>query len=156
MLNHLLRGLLSHYKKNCYFANGFIFFGKSIRNTLIPYGRMTLTISKMLVLIICQLIEWEVDCSTAKNMSLWLLFSILFSCAGSSSSAIVDPVASTGIRPVVNRLNRDSIVQVLRPRILRVLWSWPHMVKWHNSGIINVLIRSFHFFKIKSAMITTQ
>ena len=54
-------------------------------------------------------------------MSLWLLFSILFSCAGSSSSAIVDPVASTGIRPVVNRLNRDSIVQVLRPRILRVL-----------------------------------
>ena len=31
MLNHRLRGLLFHYKKNCYFAIGFYFFGKRIQ-----------------------------------------------------------------------------------------------------------------------------
>ena len=31
MLNHRIRGLLFHYKKNCYFAIGFYFFGKSIQ-----------------------------------------------------------------------------------------------------------------------------
>ena len=31
MLNHLIRGLLFHYKKNRYFAIGFYFFGKSIQ-----------------------------------------------------------------------------------------------------------------------------
>ena len=30
-LNHQIRGLLFHYKKNCYFAIGFYFFGKSIK-----------------------------------------------------------------------------------------------------------------------------
>ena len=29
--NHRIRGLLFHYKKNCYFAIGFYFFGKSIQ-----------------------------------------------------------------------------------------------------------------------------
>ena len=31
MLNHRIRGSLFHYKKNCYFAIGFYFFGKSIK-----------------------------------------------------------------------------------------------------------------------------
>ena len=31
MLNHRIRGLLFHYKKNCYFAIGFCLFGKSIQ-----------------------------------------------------------------------------------------------------------------------------
>ena len=31
MLNHRIRGLLLQYKKNCYFAIGFYFFGKSIQ-----------------------------------------------------------------------------------------------------------------------------
>ena len=31
MLNHRIRGLLFHYKKNCYFATGFYFLGKSIQ-----------------------------------------------------------------------------------------------------------------------------
>ena len=31
MLNHRIRGSLFHYKKNCYFAIGFYFFGKSIQ-----------------------------------------------------------------------------------------------------------------------------
>ena len=30
-LNHQIRGLLFHYKKNCYFAIGFYFFGKRIK-----------------------------------------------------------------------------------------------------------------------------
>ena len=31
MLNHRIRDLLFHYKKNCYFAIGFYFLGKSIQ-----------------------------------------------------------------------------------------------------------------------------
>ena len=31
MLNHQIRGSLFHYKKNCYFAIGLYFFGKSIQ-----------------------------------------------------------------------------------------------------------------------------
>ena len=31
MLNHRIRGLLFHYKENCYFAIGLYFFGKSIQ-----------------------------------------------------------------------------------------------------------------------------
>ena len=31
MLNHRIRGLLFHYNKNCYFAIGFYFLGKSIQ-----------------------------------------------------------------------------------------------------------------------------
>ena len=49
-----------------------------------------------------------------------LLFSVLFSSAGSSSSAIVAPFASAGIRSVGNRLNQDMHYSVLRPRILHV------------------------------------
>ena len=128
MLNHRMRGLLFHYKKNSYFAVGFYFFGKM----LIPSVRMTLTMSKMFARII-----------SAKKMLFWLLFSILFSCAGSFRSAIVAPFASAGIRPVVNRLN-----QVTTMSYFLVFWafSWPYMVKWHNSGIINTSILDFQFF----------
>ena len=59
----------------------------------------------------CQTIECEVNCSTAKKMSFWLLFSTLFTSAGSSSSlTIVAPFASAGIRPAVHRLNQDTTV----------------------------------------------
>ena len=43
-------------------------------------------------------------------MLFWLLFSIVFWSASSSSSAIVAPFASSGVRPVVNWLNQDTIV----------------------------------------------
>ena len=73
-------------------------------------------------------------------MVFWLLFSnesiqnILI------LSATVAPFASAGIRPVVNRLNQDSTVYY---GIVFCLFSWPYMVKWHNSGIIKNRIALF-------------
>jgi len=72
MLNHRIRGLLFHYKKNCYFTIGFYFFGKSIQNTLILSVKMTLTMSKMFAGIICPTIEREIDYSTAKKRNVIL------------------------------------------------------------------------------------
>ena len=66
-------------------------------------------------------------------MVFWLLFSnesiqnILI------LSATVAPFASAGIRPVVNRLNQDTTVYYGG---VFCLFSWPYMVKWHNSGTI--------------------
>ena len=60
----------------------------------------------------------------------------LFSSACSFSSAIVAPFASAGIRPVVNRLNLDMTVYYGH---VFCAFSWPYMVKWHNSGIIKYL-----------------
>ena len=76
MLNHRIRGLLFHYKKKLLFCNWLLFFGKSIQKHPIPSVRVTLTMSKMLVLIICQN-EREVNYFTAKkNVNFnWLLFS---------------------------------------------------------------------------------
>ena len=55
-LNHRIRGLLFHYKKN-YLAIGFYFLVRVFRDILILSVRMTLTISKMFARIICQTIE---------------------------------------------------------------------------------------------------
>ena len=77
-------------------------------------------------------------------MVFWLLFSnesiqnILI------LSATVAPFASAGIRPVVNRLNQDTTVYY---GLVFCYFSWPYMVKWHNSGIIILIIG---FFKIYS------
>ena len=80
-----------------------------------------------------------------KRILLWFLFlfSILFSFAGLSSLAIVAPFASTGIGPVVNQLNQDT---TLYHGVVFCTFSWPYMVKWHNSGIINVNIAPFLVF----------
>ena len=51
MLNHRIRGLLFHYKKN-YLAIGFYFLIRVFRDILILSVRMTLTISKMFARII--------------------------------------------------------------------------------------------------------
>ena len=67
MLNHRIRGLSFHYKKNCHFAIGFYFLVRVFRNILIPSVRMTLTMSKMFARIICQTIELEVDYFTTKE-----------------------------------------------------------------------------------------
>ena len=77
-----------------------------------------------------------------KRILLWFLFlfSILFSFASLSSLAIVAPFASTGIGLVVNQLNQDTS---LYHGVIFCTFSWPYMVKWHNSGIINFNIASF-------------
>ena len=66
MLNHRIRGLLFHYKKN-YLAIGFYFLVRVFRDILILSVRMTLTISKMFARIICQTIAREVNYLTAKE-----------------------------------------------------------------------------------------
>ena len=48
-------------------GNWVLFFGKSIQSILILSVRMTLAISKMFALVICQTIEWEVNYFTAKE-----------------------------------------------------------------------------------------
>ena len=74
-------------------------------------------------------------------MVFWLLFSnesiqnILI------LSTTVAPLASAGIRPVVNRLNQDTTVYY---GLVFCLFSWPYMVKWHNSGIIKYSIVYLH------------
>ena len=79
-------------------------------------------------------------------MVFWLLFSnesiqnILI------LSATVAPFASAGIRPVVNRLNQDPTVYY---GLVFCLFSWPYMVKWHNSGIINCIIIQLHSVEYK-------
>ena len=122
-------------KKN-YLAFGFYFLVRVFRDILILSVRMTLTISKMFARIICQTIGWEVNYFTAtKKMVFWLLFSnesiqnILI------LSATVAPFASAGVRPVVNQLNQDTTVYY---GLVFCLFSWPYMVKWHNSGIIKL------------------
>ena len=61
--------------------------------------------------------------STAKIMLFWLLYSIIFSFASSSSSAIVAPFASEGIRPVVNRLRTlQCITASYFARSLDLIW----------------------------------
>ena len=137
MLNHRIRGLLFHYKKKMLFGNWLLFLGKSIQkhpdsvckndvNWLVIYSR---------VLYAKPLNERLIHDFTAKEkMLFWFLFS------GKSIqnililSAVVAPFASAGIRPVVNLLNQDTTVYY---SLVFCLFFWPHMVKWHNSGIIN-------------------
>ena len=70
-------------------------------------------------------------------MVFWLLFSnetiqnILI------LSATVATFASGSIRSVVNRLNQDTTVYY---GLVFSLFSWPYMVKWHNSGIIKYVM----------------
>ena len=72
-------------------------------------------------------------------MVFWLLFSNKSIQNILILSAIVAPFASAGICPVVNRLNQNTTVYY---GLVFCLFSWPYMVKWHNSGIINLFIQS--------------
>ena len=102
MLNHRIRGLLFHFKKNCYFTIGFYFLVKVFRNILIPSVRMTLTMSKMFARIICQTIEWEVNYFNVKEKC-YVGFYFLVRVSKTPDS--VSHSCSFCIRPVVNRLN---------------------------------------------------
>ena len=112
MLNHRIRGLLFRYKKNCYLAIGFYFFG---RNILIPYVRMTLTMGKMFARIILA--------------SIFYLICVLRFVQFSHSCSFCIRRYSPCCKPV-----KPGHYSELRPRILRVLLTY--MVKWRNSGII--------------------
>ena len=120
MLNHRIRDLLFHFKKNCYFTIGFYFLVKVFRNILIPSVRMTLTMSKMFARIICQTIEWEVNYFNVKEKCyVGFYFLIRVSKTPDSvshSCSFCFRQYSPCCKPV--KLGHYS---VLRPRILRVL-----------------------------------
>ena len=104
------------------------------RNILIPSVRMTLTMSNIFVRIICQTIEWEVNYSTAKKEE-FILASIFYF---TFVRRFIQFFASAGIRPVVNRLNQDTIVYY---GLVFCAFSWSYIVKWHNGRMIMVFIR---------------
>ena len=110
MLNHRIRGLLFHYKKNCYFAIGFYFLGKSIQRHLDSVCENDVNNEQTVRAYYAKPLNERLIILHQKNLLFWLLFSILFSSVGSSSLAIVAPFASAGIRPVVNRFNQDTTV----------------------------------------------
>ena len=76
MLNHRIRALLFHYKKKCYFAIGFYFFGKSIQKHPDSVCENEVN-NEQNAGIICQTIEREVEYSTAKKIV--ILASFFFS-----------------------------------------------------------------------------
>ena len=108
MLNHRIRGLLFHYKKDCYFAIGFYFLGKSIQNHPDSVCENDVNNEQTVRAYYAKPLNERLIILHQKTPLFWHLFSILFSSVGSSSSAIVAPFASAGIRPVVNRLNQDT------------------------------------------------
>ena len=110
MLNHRIRVLLFHYTKNCYFAIGFYFLGKSIQKHPDSVCENDVNNEQTVRAYYSKPLNERLIILHKKNLLFWLLFSILFSSVGSSSSAIVAPFASAGIRPVVNRLNQDTTV----------------------------------------------
>ena len=111
MLNHRIRGLLFHYKKNCYFAIGFYFLGKSIQKHPDSVCENDVNNEQTVRAYYAKPLNERLNkLFYKKKPVIWLLFSILFSSVGSSSLAIVAPFASAGIRPVVNRFNQDTTV----------------------------------------------
>ena len=67
MLNHRLRGLLFHYKKNCYFAIVFYFSGKSIQKHPDSVCENGVSNEQNVRGYHMSTIEREVDFSTAKK-----------------------------------------------------------------------------------------
>ena len=110
MLNHRIRGLLFHYKKNCYFPIGFYFLGKSIQKHPDSVCENDVNNEQTVGAYYAKPLNERLIIQHQKSLLFWLLFFILFSSVGSSSLAIVAPFASAGIRPVVNRFNQDTTV----------------------------------------------
>ena len=73
MLNHRIRGLLFHYKKNVILQLASIFLVRVFRNTLIPSVKMRLTMNKMRVLYVKPLNE-RLNILLQKKLLFWLLF----------------------------------------------------------------------------------
>ena len=145
MLNHRIRGLLFHYKKQIAICSclATILLVRVFKKVLIPSVRMTLTLSKMLARIICETIEWE------KKIYIYILFWLLFS--GKSIQNILQFSQSSSFwiwryspcwKPV-----KPGHYSVLWPRILRVLLTLHG--KRHHSGIIIPFIASIFFTNVK-------
>ena len=69
MLNHRIRSLLFHSKKNCYFAIGLYFFGKSIQKHPDSVSENHFNNEQNVRwYYVCQTIPREADYSTAKRI----------------------------------------------------------------------------------------
>ena len=114
-----------------------IFWVRAFRNILIPSVRVTLTMSKMFTRNICQTIEWEVNYSTAKKKKILLVSIFYFIFASqffqfSHGCSFCISRYSPCCKPV-----KPGHYSVLRPRILA--FSWPYMLKWRSSRIIDTM-----------------
>ena len=113
MLNHRIRGLLLHYQKNYYFAIGLYFVGKSIQKHPDSVCDNDVNNEQTVRAYYAKPLNERLIILHQKNLLFWLLFSILFSTVGSSSSAIVAPFASAGIRPVVRCITASYFARSL-------------------------------------------
>ena len=128
MLNHRIRGLLFHDKKIAILQlASTYFFGKSIQkhpdSVCVLYPK---PLNERLIILL----------QKKKCYFRFYFSSILFLSAGSSSSAIVAPFVTAGIRPVGNRLNQDTTVYY---GLVFCAFAWPYF-NCHNSGTINDMI----------------
>ena len=101
------------------------FFVRVFRSILIPSVRMTLTMSKMFARIIklCQTIEWEVN-SVLLQKQCYFGFYFLVRVFKYSCSLCIHRYSPCR-KPV---------------ELVFCAFSWPYMVKWHNSGIIKTYL----------------
>ena len=110
MLNHRIRGLLFHYKKNCYLAIGFYFFGKSIQKHPDSVWENDVNNEQNVRAYYAKPLNERLIMYCKKKMLFWLLFSSKSIQNILILLAIVAPSPSASIRPVVNRLNQDTTV----------------------------------------------
>ena len=109
MLNHRIRGLLFHYKKNWYLAIGFYFLGKSIQKHPDSVWGNDVNNEQNVRAYYAKPLNERLIMYCKRKMLFWLLFSSKSIQNILILLAIVAP-PSAGIRPVVNRLNQDSTV----------------------------------------------
>ena len=128
MLNHLIRGLLFHYKKVLFCFN-FIWKGcfKKMHHLFFRVRANDVNSTKSQPKIfICWINKMTSDKRWQAKFSgivlRWKQFLSFKNCR------------SVSICSVLNRSNRDTTVYY---RLIFCAFSWPNMVKWRNSGIIN-------------------
>ena len=128
MLNHLIRGLLFHYKKVSFCFN-FIWKGcfKKMHHLFFRVRANDVNSTKSQP----KIFIWRINKMTSDKrwqakfsgiVLRWKQFLSFKNCR------------SVSICSVLNRSNRDSTVYY---RLIFCAFSWPNMVKWRNSGIIN-------------------
>ena len=131
MLNHLIRGLLFHYKKVLFCFN-FIWKGcfKKMHHLFFRVRANDVNSTKSQP----KIFIWWINKMTSDKrwqakfsgiVLRWKQFLSLKNCCSDS------------ICSVLNRSNRDTTVYY---RLIFCAFSWPNMVKWRNSGIINLSI----------------
>ena len=127
MLNHLIRGLLFHYKKVIFCFN-FIWKGcfKKMHHLFFRVRANDVNSTKSQP----KIFIWWINKVTsdkrwqAKFSGIVLRWKQFLSFKNCSSVSICS---------VLNRSNRDTTVYY---RLIFCAFSWPNMVKWRNSGII--------------------